>query len=752
MNPRSERTEAAARSMTWRTASRRWRAALAIAVALVVTPAVHVRAAGGPDSPKGDDTPELTVVDQDHVSAGAGTTMTFTVAIPEGVDAAALADPAGTAAIQLTTFTPLERWQSSSSLLDIRGRLQAVLDGKLPPTQGTIAVPTATLVRPAADELAVTVVVDGDDPASTVLPLGGPGIHPVRLALRVDGRTVASAITFVQEPDPAATNTPLAVALAVGTDAEVHLDDAGNVELDDATVAELTKLVTILETSAMPTTVHVAPALLAALRQSQPELADRYAAVLGSATIMSAPRLPLDPSAAAAADQAAMYTQWLAAGEDLFGGPDLPGTTLRSATAVTTALSEPGGEMLRDLGVRLLLVTPAIYEGLDGNIGGFTDSSQLVRVQLDDDRSFDAAIVDGRIGKRLSTSTTPGFLDAVHDTADLLAARQDIIQRRLDPGRRTVLIGTEQLGLPDPATLGPLTKLISTTPGLSVSSVNQIGATTDTMAYDGGPLTVELPPTTSASIADRVAVRTDLAARGDQVRSMLTSDNPLPAQWQSKLDVIPSSAVSDAQVALIADDLSTQYEQIRHSVEPPTGLDFTMTGRTGTLRLKLRNNADFPIIVRVRLGAASNKLTFPAEENHPLDPNATTELKFEIRARSNGRFPVYLTLLAPNDVGVESNPLQPPTRFTATVFGLSGLGNLVTGAALLVLLTWWVHHIRASRRRKASEIARHRHPATIAGADDAAVVEDATVGDGSIPAATAGAGPPTASPPEAGHD
>ena len=55
--------------------------------------------------------------------------------------------------------------------------------------------------------------------------------------------------------------------------------------------------------SAMPITVHVEPALLAALRQRQPALADRFAAVLETATVMSAPQLPLDPSAAAAADQ-----------------------------------------------------------------------------------------------------------------------------------------------------------------------------------------------------------------------------------------------------------------------------------------------------------------------------------------------------------------------------------------------------------------------------------------------------------------
>ena len=164
-----------------------------------------------------------------------------------------------------------------------------------------------------------------------------------------------------------------------------------------------------------------------------------------------------------------------------------------------------------------------------------------------------------------------------------------------------------------------------------------------------------------------------------------------------------------------------------------------MTGRTGTLRLKLRNNADFPVSVRVRLGAASNKLTFPPEDAPRAGSRTTTtELKFEIKARSNGRFPVYLHAARPDDTGPNrrtrctSRPGSPPP-----VYALSGLGNLVTGAALLILLSWWVHHIRSSRRRKATEAGVDgRHPVS------ARAAEPATSAD--APGAEAGAAPPHA--------
>ena len=47
---------------------------------------------------------------------------------------------------------------------------------------------------------------------------------------------------------------------------------------------------------------------------------------------------------------------------------------------------------------------------------------------------------------------------------------------------------------------------------------------------------------------------------------------------------------------------------------------------------------------------------------------------------------------------------------TASVNALTGLGNLVTGAFLLLVLTWWVRHVRLTRRSRAAAAASARHP------------------------------------------
>jgi len=46
-------------------------------------------------------------------------------------------------------------------------------------------------------------------------------------------------------------------------------------------------------------------------------------------------------------------------------------------------------------------------------------------------------------------------------------------------------------------------------------------------------------------------------------------------------------------------------------------------------------------------------------------------------------------------------------QLSARVSALAGLGQLVTGAAILVLLAWWIAHVRRTRR----DSSKHKHPA-----------------------------------------
>ena len=62
---------------------------------------------------------------------------------------------------------------------------------------------------------------------------------------------------------------------------------------------------------------------------------------------------------------------------------------------------------------------------------------------------------------------------------------------------------------------------------------------------------------------------------------------------------------------------------------------------------------------------------------------------------------------------VGSLPVQDPLVLTARVNALSGLGQLVTGGALLVLISWWYGHFRRRRRIRRALIGEVDNPVNV---------------------------------------
>jgi hypothetical protein len=104
-----------------------------------------------------------------------------------------------------------------------------------------------------------------------------------------------------------------------------------------------------------------------------------------------------------------------------------------------------------------------------------------------------------------------------------------------------------------------------------------------------------------------------------------------------------------------------------------------------------------------------------------------------VLVRSNGTFPVTIDLLTPaGDLAIAD-----PLVLTARVNALTGIGQVLTGGALLVLATWWLSHFRARRRRgldTAIDGIRDTHPSNGRAAP-------ATDGNGSIAAGADPAAP-----------
>jgi hypothetical protein len=223
---------------------------------------------------------------------------------------------------------------------------------------------------------------------------------------------------------------------------------------------------------------------------------------------------------------------------------------------------------------------------------------------------------------------------------------------------------------------------------------------------------------------------------------MMPNDDPRIAEWTRLIDVLPTSALTDEQADGIAVELRAQYDEILSSVQVPTkGFSFNLTDTSGTVPITLRNNADIPLTVVVRL--SSSKLRFPdGDQTVELPPNSFQEVRVAIEALSRGDTQVTLDVLTP----LGKVPITDPVALTASINALSGVGNLLTGAALLILFTWWVRHFRRNRRGRHAAEAANRHPATRGeGGEQAAELpsDDPSDGAGLSPDAATSTLPPS---------
>lgn len=633
------------------------------------------------------------------------------------------ADGAIDVTIELPSATTLESAPDATlvitaySQVDGRDDVASAISGALPRSLDSLDISVAALERPTPTQLRAVVPLETDTRTADRLQLPQFGVYPVMIEVYEGSEVLAELLTFVHRLPTAdeGYEAELPLAMVVATEEPVMLDADLKVTLDDDALEELTSLAEVLEASAIPMAVRVPPALLAALPDAGPEgaaLAERLRPLLRRNDLISAPSLPLDPSLAASAGQQALYTQWLRDGEDILG--DVATTSSSSTIAIVDEpLSQAGGALLRDLGARLLVLPVAEYDELPGTLGGFTDSSQLVQIEVNPGVTVDAAVVDRVIDNTLARETSTPVLTAINTAADLLAVRQQIEDGGGDPRRHGITLATPDLSLPPSATVAAITDLLAITPGLRPTSLADLSVTTDQLLNDGREAIVGLPTEVEGSIADRAALSASLTLEAASIISMLPADDPRSTEWAFLAGILPTSALTEERVATIRDVLRYQYATIRNSIVLPEHFSFTLTGRRSEVPVKLRNTSDTALTVKVRM--SSPKLLFPdPPQLLTVEPGGYGEVNIRIEARTNGSFPVSLEVLTPaGDVAIGA-----PVPLKASVTALNGLGNLVTGALLLVLLTWWIRHVRQNKRKRAAAVAAKGHPATGPGDDD----------------------------------
>ena len=276
------------------------------------------------------------------------------------------------------------------------------------------------------------------------LHLRRAGLYPIAVQVVVDGDVVAEHRTFLdRRPLEASTAPPLSIALLASVPAAEPGTDE---ELTDDQRAELEALVDLAERYEGPLTVALPPATLPGLAAEAPALEDELRAALDGDELLSLPSSPLDPSSAVAVGQIDTFVRRLRDGEDALDEA-LPGSAAaRSGWVTTTPISTGAATMLRDLAFDLLVLDEATYGQLDGNIGGFFDTTLAVDVDLGDGGSVPAMVLSP-----LGVLLDPGRPSADQPAATAVEILADLVitQRVLDDEQRRGVVLTAPDGRPD---------------------------------------------------------------------------------------------------------------------------------------------------------------------------------------------------------------------------------------------------------------------------------------------------------------
>lgn len=538
-----------------------------------------------------------------------------------------------------------------------------------------------------------------------------PGLYPLRVQILVgdprDDDVIATAGTVVQRLPELDAGSPPPIDLSVVTVVPAPGPDASEAELAAARRA-LDAAVDLADGLDASTTLEVPPVLVADVA-STPAGSARLADALRDDELVALPLLPLDVSSAVAAGRADAFTRLVTAGEDVLTEAVPTTPSLRTVWITTDRLSGGGAQQLRDLGVRFVIMPTALYtETVDSTL---PDTSLFVEAGLPDGGTLPILVVDplaaeltSRAADEILRTATPAEWSVTAAARLVLAGDRADTRAPGPPAQRSIVLTTPDLSAPDVRLLRGLDELSATTPSLEFVRASSLIGLTDTASADDP---VSFPDVVAGpSLVERVALLDTTALSLASAASMLPSDDPRTTQWSTELETLISTGYSDAEVETVTAGLLGEADAIRDAVVLPEPFTFTLTGRNGTIEVRLGNASPDPLTVDLRL--ESPKVLFPeGDQTVTLRPGEQTSVVVPVEARSNGTSPITLTVSTP-----AGEQLDEPVTLTSRVTGFTGLGQVLTGGFILVLLTWWFTHWRAKRRAESIDDGRERHPAS----------------------------------------
>ena len=586
--------------------------------------------------------------------------------------------------------------------LPIRSR-SALLDRLAEPSTGLGLQQISRLPIPEPDANGITslqfATTSGQEPEPDTLDypwleLSAEGVYPVSFVLRdSDGLRLDTIHTFLVRTPPADSDlSPLLVSTVLSASGPLAVSPEGTVDLGPSEKS-LQVLAEVFDPRIRPqplATVSVDPHLVDALAISEQSEHTMLLARLQQATInrqiTSNTYVPLDSDAWIDQDLSLQIGWQVEAGAAVLD-EFLGSQSDRTIMVLTTSASPELLQRLQRERVELVLVPDALLDPANELVSTSARTSFLLPAL---DEPMEAVAIDSAVTAHFSRADSA-------DTAPYLVLADLAVRWFEDPQQvRGIVMAPPLDSLPDSTGLGVLLDEISASPILS--------------SVDPSAIVENLEPEALRRV--RPAEENGF---GEDYKAALSDGQRIARSYQNMVDPIATVDTPERQLIETLDRallLSGAYgltetqrdaylavvaQTVRDTVaaiQPPSRQRITLTSRSESIPMLIRNSLDHDVIVRLDLN--SDKLDFPDGDSllWRLSPGVN-QVQVPVQAKTSGDAVLEIKVNSPTGLLALGE-----SQLTVRATSLSGAGVGIAAAALAILMLWWARNWWSRHRSK----------------------------------------------------
>ena len=524
------------------------------------------------------------------------------------------------------------------------------------------------------------------------IEFNGRGIYPIRIESLINKVVRANVTSFVNRVDLSTRLEPMPVNLLVTLDSANTLQLDGSHIVDDLTRAKISQLISLLELDGPLVSTQVSPQVIDGLSKSEnpadQELLLRLTNAISKTNLIATSYLAFDPSGASQTQHEKEFNALVDLGQSTLSSRFTSNVAVSDVWIARTPLDQFGVDLLAKSGYRSIVMLPAAGAAL----GSFDNTARPYRL-VSGAKTMSLYVADPTYVPQLGETKNSSFIAASAIAAQLLAQRSKIESDGGTPSLKRTVLTTQDGAVLNSNLIHEILLILKRVPQqISIQTLSDLPEPRQD-AYKPD-LRVKDTSQFELRMKNIDLLRADLY----KLNSTLDQNSNTWAIWNERLMVMSSDTLTKTQREEFATQTRNELKSLRTAVTLEEGTTFTFGSRKSQLRLDLKNSSNEDLTIQVKVESPKLKLDRSMAVIE-VPANSSNELVINAVALSNGLFPVDVRIFTADG----SSQLGKKIEISARVNAIAGLGQVVTGVALLLLLTWWAAHFRRKYRTQVSD-------------------------------------------------